>query len=228
MSIRIGSLELGKRPAVVAIVDQKLALEEIAALRGEGVDLLELRVDLIALDDQALVDYLSSIRTSVGLPMIGTVRETETNTGRRVATFNSILPYVDAIDIELGSPLSREVTAAAAGKTIIVSEHDFTSTPDEAALHGMVARSLDQGAHIVKLATMANSPGDVTRLLRFTEDCSVPLVTIAMGPLGTVSRVIAPLFGSLFTYGFIRETVAPGQLSAKKLVEELNLYYPGR
>ena len=90
----------------------------------------------------------------------------------------------------------------------------------------MVDRALLQGADIIKIAVMARSTADVTRLLRFTEDCKVPLVTIAMGPLGSVSRVIAPLFGSLFTYGFIHRPVAPGQLSVEKLIEERTLYFP--
>jgi 3-dehydroquinate dehydratase-1 len=48
-----------------------------------------------------------------------------------------------------------------------------------------------------------------------------------MGDFGKISRVMAPVFGSLFTYGFLHSSVAPGQLPVAKLVEELALYYPG-
>ncbi len=83
-----------------------------------------------------------------------------------------------------------------------------------------------QGADIVKIATMAKSRADVVRLLRFTETCTVPVVTIAMSAIGTVSRVIAPLFGSLFTYGYITRPVAPGQLPVERLSEMRELFFP--
>jgi len=138
------------------------------------------------------------------------------------------VPYVDAIDIELDTPIGPDVIAGAEGKTIIVSEHDFTSTPSVEGLNHMVEQGIQQGADIVKIATMATCVQDITRLLRFTEDCTTPLVTIAMGPLGTASRVFAPLFGSLYTYGFITESVAPGQISAEELAKEFKLYYTQR
>jgi 3-dehydroquinate dehydratase-1 len=94
-------------------------------------------------------------------------------------------------------------------------------------LNDIVKRSIDQGAEIVKIATMARDIGDVTRLLRFTEDCKTPLVTMAMGDIGRISRVAAPLFGSLFTYGYLRKPVVPGQVSAVSLVNALNQYFPG-
>jgi 3-dehydroquinate dehydratase-1 len=73
---------------------------------------------------------------------------------------------------------------------------------------------------------MATSREDVTRLMRFTEDHAEPLVTIAMGDMGKVSRVVAPLFGSLFTYGYISHSAAPGQLSLEGLVDALRVLYP--
>jgi 3-dehydroquinate dehydratase-1 len=91
----------------------------------------------------------------------------------------------------------------------------------------MVKEAKAAGATIVKLATTARSRGDVTRLLRFTENANVPMVAIAMGPVGTISRVVAPLFGSLFTYAFIGEEVAPGQMSLDEMVLPLRRLYPG-
>jgi 3-dehydroquinate dehydratase I len=159
--------------------------------------------------------------------MIGTVRENDYTRATRSDIFKAIIPFVDSVDIELGTGISDAVLSAAAGKTIIVSEHDFASTPDTAALQSMADRAKKQGADIFKIAAMANSRDDVVRLLQFTYMCDVPMVSIAMGPLGTVSRVIAPLFGSLFTYGYLTKPVAPGQLPVAKLVEEMKLYFPG-
>lgn len=224
--VKIGNFELGRKPGIVAIIDEMISVEEIIALKDRGIDLIELRIDCFDTPIGETVSYVKRIRSSVDIPSIGTVRETDFNRSSRLEYFQAIAPFVDCVDIELGTPISKEILACSEGKTILVSEHDFQKTPSEDALQSMVDRALLQGADIVKIAVMARSTADVTRLLRFTEDCKVPLVTIAMGPLGTVSRVIASLFGSLFTYGFIHKPVAPGQLSVEKLIEELSLYFP--
>jgi 3-dehydroquinate dehydratase-1 len=225
---KIGNFKLGRKPGIVAIIDEMISVEEIIALKGKGIDLIELRIDCFDTPINETVSYVKEIRSSVDIPSIGTVRETELNRNNRLEYFQAIAPFVDCVDIELGTPISKEILACSKGKTILVSEHDFEKTPSVEALQSIVDRALLQGADIVKIAVMAQSTADVTRLLRFTEDCKMPLVTIAMGPLGSISRVIAPLFGSLFTYGFIHKPVAPGQLSAEKLVEELSLYFPTR
>jgi 3-dehydroquinate dehydratase-1 len=54
------------------------------------------------------------------------------------------------------------------------------------------------------------------------------LVAISMGENGTISRIAAPLFGSLFTYCFVDGSVAPGQLGVKETAAMLDRLYPGR
>jgi 3-dehydroquinate dehydratase-1 len=87
---------------------------------------------------------------------------------------------------------------------------------------------MDAGASLVKIAAMPHSADDVMRMLRFCNDTPHPMVAITMGELGTLSRVFAPLFGSLFSYAFLGDSVAPGQLSVDKLAEEFRLFYPSR
>jgi 3-dehydroquinate dehydratase I len=224
--VSIGDCSLGKAPKVVAIVDGFFPIEKIMEIMAYGANLLEMRIDCLTPPVESIVHYLDSLGKVVSLPKIGTVRENEWTAKNRVAIFKEILPYVDCIDLELGTPISAEVQNIAQGKTIIISEHDYEKTPDNAALNDIVKRSIDQGADIVKIATMATTLDDVRRLMWFTEQCNKPIVSIAMGPLGTVSRVIAPLFGSLFTYGYVEKPVAPGQLSAMKIIDKIKLFFP--
>jgi len=224
--MKIKNLSLGNIPRVVGIIDSFIPQKRLKTLQERGVDMFEIRIDLLNKPIGKIIPYIKEIPA----PLIGTIRETESNRNNRVELFKAIAPFVDCVDIELGTPQWREITdAVKAGKsTIMVSEHDFEKTPDVNGLNDIVKRSLEQGAQIVKIAVMANEPSDVTRLLRFTEDCETPLVTIAMGDTGMVSRVIAPLFGSLFTYGYLGKPVAPGQLSALQLAKELGFYFPNR
>ncbi|MFP4015307.1 MAG: type I 3-dehydroquinate dehydratase [Chitinispirillaceae bacterium] len=223
--ISIGDLRLGDIPQVVGVIDHIVPVNDLRELKKKGVDLFEVRLDRYNIDLNKTLEYLESINAVVPAPLIGTVRETELNKQSRVDIFRAMVPFVDCVDIELGTPVWKKMLDAASGKTIMVSEHDFEKMPDRAGLEDLVKRALDQGAHIVKIAAMARTSSDVTRLLRFTEDTDVPVVAIAMGEVGRISRVMAPLFGSLFTYGYIGESVAPGQLSALKLAEELSLYF---
>jgi len=227
--IRIGSLELGNKPRearvarVAAVVDSIVPMQDLVDLKKKGVDLLEVRVDLIDKTLDCIVQCLGDLKKAVGLPVIGTVRENERTKKDRAAIFTAILPYIDCIDIELGASIAAQVQAQAktAGITIIVSGHDFDNTPDNKVLQSIVVRALSQGADIVKVVTTANSEDDAWRLLRFAKSCKAPIVAFAMGEAGAFSRVKACEYGSLFTYGYITEAVAPGQLSAEELVKQI-------
>ena len=222
----IGSCELGLVPRTVAIIDRPLWIEDIVKLQKTGVDILEIRVDSFSQDIRSTCAFIAEIKKTCTLPLIGTIRENTGNANKRLDYFKKIIPLVDAIDIELNNPISSDVVKMAAGRTIIVSEHDFLGTPDNDALNGIVEKALSVGCHIVKIAALAKNQDDVVRLLQFVHGCTANIVAFSMGEFGTISRVLSMLFGSLFSYGFVTHANAPGQLHINKLIEELLLYYP--
>jgi 3-dehydroquinate dehydratase I len=224
--VSIGTVQLGELPRVVAIIDEFLDMRHIKELAKIGVDILEIRLDLLGSDIPSLCLFVDKIKKFTGFPCIATARETEENKDIRLDIFKAVIPFVDAVDIEIDTSISRQVIAHAQAKTIIVSEHDFEKTPDISHLESIVVKADALGAHIIKIATMAKHQRDVVRLMEFTAACKNNLVTIAMGEYGNITRVLAPVFGSLFTYGFVKKAVAPGQMSVHKLIEELRLYYP--
>jgi 3-dehydroquinate dehydratase I len=80
---------------------------------------------------------------------------------------------------------------------------------------------------VVKIAAHAAGPADTDRLIGFLRARRERgLIVIAMGPHGVASRVFCPLLGSLITYGFVGEAMAPGQLSLSDLHAELRRYSP--
>jgi 3-dehydroquinate dehydratase-1 len=222
----IGSVTLGEIPRVVAIIDEFLDMRRIGDLKKTGVDMLEIRIDKLGTEIPSLCVFIDKIKKTTGFPCIGTIRETEENRDKRSDIFKAVMPFVDAVDIEGDTSINRQVIAHASGKTVIVSEHDFEKTPDTAHLETIAAKAESIGANIVKIATMAKNRHDVARLMAFTAAGKGNLVTIAMGEHGNITRVLAPVFGSLFTYGYVTKSVAPGQLPVGKLIEELRLYYP--
>ena len=77
------------------------------------------------------------------------------------------------------------------------------------------------GADICKIATMPHSPADVLTLLDATrimaeEHADRPLITMAMGALGIVSRVSGETFGSAATFGMAGTPSAPGQIPVRR------------
>lgn len=225
-NIKIGNISFGKKPRIVAIIDDFYPIEKIHWVKNKGADLIEIRVDCLEKEREAIIRYIKKIRDNIVLPSIGTLRETEFNKQDRLEMFKAVIPLVDAIDIEIDSDIVTDVIACASEKTIIISEHNYNKTPDIADLDSIVQTAKRLGADIVKIAAIANNRDDILRLLHFTETCQENLVSISMGEVGKVTRVIAPLFGSLFTYCFIGHEVASGQLSLEKMVEELTLFYP--
>ncbi|HCA49411.1 MAG TPA: shikimate dehydrogenase, partial [Planctomycetaceae bacterium] len=97
--------------------------------------------------------------------------------------------------------------------------HDFDETPQN--LEEIHARLASKDADIVKIACMANSPHDVTRILRLIENSEIPTVGICMGDMGMPSRILAGKFGSPFSFATFHHerTIAPGQLSFQDMTD---------
>jgi 3-dehydroquinate dehydratase-1 len=209
---------------VVASVTSKDDAREAASL---GADLVEIRVDLAAGDPQALV---RDVYRSVGCPIILTIRP-EYEGGKfagseeeRLDLFKTLAPYAGFIDVELRAPHVEQLTATVKGTDAvpIVSYHDFEGTPPDAEMLSIIDRCLAKGA-IAKLAVTPHDMTDVLRLLEVTLVSRRPVCTIAMGSLGMHSRIVAPVYGSLLTYGYVRRPVAPGQIRVDRLLEGLKI-----
>ena len=103
----------------------------------------------------------------------------------------------------------------------IVSYHNFDETPlDLRQIHD---RMIDCDPDVIKIVTMANSPGDNIHMLELVQAAKMPTVGFCMGEFGVPSRLLCGRFGSPFTYaGFSRDRqMAPGQLT---FAEVHNLY----
>jgi len=229
---KIGDVQLGDLPRVVLGVDGESST--VAQASGEGVDILEVRVDHLdgVLTVERVVNEVKTLKRHE-LPLIGTIRgqseggKAKLTDGQRAELYRKISPLVDAVDVDLSASILKDVVAAARRNknTVILSHHDFQGTPSEAKLDEIVHRAMSLGADLIKIAVKAKTESDVVRLLQFTiHRREQHLVTISMGNIGSISRLIAPLTGSLMTYTSIEP--ADGQIPAKRLIEDLRLYYP--
>jgi len=181
-------------------------------------DLFEIRGDLL-LD----LDLLTLLRAKTK-PLVFTcrpIREGGRFDGdearRRILLLEAAKRGFDWVDVELRSGF-HDVLLEKAGNGLIVSWHDFAAVPDD--LPTLYSRMCDGGADLVKIAVTPRGIADVGRLVAFAEETSskggVPLLAIAMGPLGILTRVLAGRYGAPFTYASTAAgaEAAPGQIEA--------------
>lgn len=233
--VRIGSVGISPLPPRIAVpLVEPLSANTLSRLRAGGANLLELRLDLFPrLDEAYLLDAVRKTRSATRLPLIATIRSdsahpwpgTET---RREKLFLSLLPFVDAVDLEITSPLAGRVAgrARARGRTVILSHHEYRGALPPHALDIIVRRFQRYPGSILKIAVRARKPADVIELLFFTRERSGPIITAAMGKWARLYRALAPLFGSCLTYACYRKPTAPGQPSLREMRELFSKLYP--
>ncbi len=136
-----------------------------------------------------------------------------------------MLPFADAVDIELCAEKRDDVVEKVKNmeKKVIISTHDFQRTPGYDVMMGIINESFEAGADIAKLAVMPHSFEDTLRLLEVTLHSKGAVCTVALGDIGMHSRVIAPVYGSVMTYGYVDIPTAPGQFRVDELKSILKI-----
>ncbi len=230
--IKIGKIELGKIPRIAIAIGDR---ENNKLIKSPFVDILEIRVDQFKKTDLAYIKSVIKTRRKIGIPLILTVRSKEEGGQKNISNelklkiFKENVSLVDAVDIELKSPILSEVvkTARKNKKIVIISWHNFKITPNDKILKDILSKAKRSGAHLVKIASKANKEEDLNRLMRFTiANKSKNIITISLGEIGSISRLTFPRFGSLITYAFINKPSGLGQRTLDELREHLRAYYP--
>ena len=207
---------------------QSLAELEAAlrALDASLYDLLELRLD--SLEDFS-PQGVAALRPP--LPVIYTLRSREEGGSyrwgeeKRLEHLYALMRLRPAhMDLEASLP-ARDIAAlrALSPQTgILLSWHDFSSTPPdlEAVLASMRAKA-PQGV-IYKIAVMAQNTLDALDMLLFCRRSGPSVLGISMGKAGESTRILAPVYHCGLCYCPVEEASAPGQLQASSLRETYN------
>lgn len=208
-----------KRPRICAVIVDN----DLSAIKGVEpfIDLYEVRIDLIG-------DGWSELVQELKKPWIACNRLADEGGGWGKSEANRIEELLkatelgaDIVDIELRTKnLDETVKLIKKRAKCLLSSHQLTGTPPLDNLKGIIERQLAAGADICKVVTTANSFDDnLTVLQLITEFSELKVVSFAMGPLGSVSRVLCPLAGGYFTYASIEEgrESASGQITVRDL-----------
>jgi 3-dehydroquinate dehydratase-1 len=230
----------GALPIIITPLVGKTAeaiLDEVAAIVPKKPDLLEWRIDFFAAigDAKAVVDTALLIRKAAGgIPVLLTRRNvTEGGNPIPIGEPAVVAMYIAAcearcveiIDYELSNAPAdlqrlRKVSKANA-ITMIMSYHNFQMTPDAVTLDSKFVAAERLGADVAKVAVMPQTEQDVLALLAATDRArqkvGVPLISMSMGGIGSLSRIMGWVYGSAATFAVGKSSSAPGQIAIEDL-----------
>lgn len=240
-TVKIRNIVLGEGLPKIAVPNVGENEDEILASAKEIVaakpDLMEWRIDYYTdgiKDNSKLIATAKKLREIVEeLPILVTFR-TKNEGGVLELSEDDYLDLVqtviknrlgDAVDIELFHDENRvkELVKAAHNYNVVVimSNHDFEKVPAKDVIEFRLKKMAELGADVPKLACMPHTAEDVLTLLTATnevhEAIENPLITMAMGDIGKVTRIAGQVFGSSLSFGAVGKTSAPGQLSIEDL-----------
>ena len=220
---------VGRTPAAIA--------DEVAAIVPKRPDMLEWRVDFFEAigDSAAVIDTARAIRAAAGgIPVLLT-RRNATEGGQPLAIDEQavVAMYsaacearcIELIDYELSNAAAdlarlREVSTAH-GIAMVMSYHNFQQTPEASVLEAKFALAQRLGADVGKVAVMPQDPADVLTLLgatqRASQALSIPIISMSMGAVGSLSRMMGWVYGSAATFAIGKSSSAPGQVAIDDL-----------
>jgi 3-dehydroquinate dehydratase-1 len=222
-------------------------LAETRAVAAKKPDLLEWRVDFFEhiADVSAVVEMAGLIRqASSGIPVLFT-RRSITEGGQKislseedvVAMYRAVAGSgdVDMLDFEMSNDADhvrqiREMSRAN-GLKLILSFHDFSSTPAADFIAERFAQAEALGADVAKVAVMPHGMEDVLTLLaatlRASKERGIPVVSMSMAGFGSVTRVCGWAFGSAMTFAIGHGSSAPGQMPIEDLTMAMQVLRQG-
>lgn len=218
---------------------------ELSLLQESFCDLVEWRMDyheeVESIDK--MMATVAMLREYLGeTPLLATFRtkkeggEKEIDTAYYIKLNETMIAsgYVDLIDVELFTGdewVSQLVNKAHQNNVkVVMSNHDFDKTPVKEEIIKRLCKMQELDADLPKIAVMPQNTKDVLTLLEATDEMREkyairPIITMSMGKLGLISRLAGGTFGSSLTFGALQKVSAPGQISASKLHQTLEIIH---
>ncbi len=222
-------------PVVGTTVDE--ILTQAVQIMYSPADIIEWRADFFGRvgDRKAAVAALRKLSARLEeRPVLFTYRTADEGGQRDISISDYIglyeavirSGYADIIDIQYSfgaSVVDRLISLAHQnGVIVLLSYHDFKSTPPEDEIVSRLMEMKEMGADIAKIALMPQNARDVLALLSASErmkhvEDPIPVVAISMSVQGIVSRISGEVFGSAMTFATAGKSSAPGQIDADQV-----------
>ena len=190
-----------------------------------SADLIEVRLDTFR-----EFEHLAEVASLGKTPKIATLKPldqggkfTGTEIQQRQILVNAVksgFAYVD-IDLEATNPRKFITETRERGAKIIVSSHNFKTTPESSELTHILDKEIRYDADVCKIVTTVNDIEDNLTLLNFLSANSnkARVVCFGMGEKGKLSRLLSPMFGGYFTFASLERgtETASGQMTINEM-----------
>lgn len=198
-------------------------------------DFCEIRTDLCKLSATSLSNLLK-----INSNVIVTIKDTTSDSNDLNWSFDlircSLENGVSFIDIDIDSNLRKQAISLIKKEKsnhtkIILSYHNYDSTPPIDFLKSKIDECKKEGADFIKITTLANSYEDATRVLQLYQieiENKGNLIAFCMGEIGRFTRISSILLGAGWGYAKGGKNIpeaAPGQFDYE---EFKNYLYPKR
>lgn len=234
-----------QRPFVAAIVQERSVDAAIAnILNSEHVGATGFMVDLTFLpDEERSAENLHRIFHATGRPVMPLFYRTQHMAAERFsdeARVEEMMRCLDAgaaaIDVmgDLFAPSPRELARDAQavarqrelidriharGAEVLISSHMPEALSAEEVLEHL-SRQAERGADIAKIIVGCNTEEELLESVRTTillkKEMQIPFIHLCNGKLGRLQRFIAPMLGSMLTFGV--ERFNPQSLGAQPTI----------
>ena len=213
-------------------------LTEVTLVVAKRPDLLEWRVDFFQEigNTAAVVTLAGELRQAAGgIPVLFTRRSIKEGGEPIPLSEDQVVALIEAVcasrtvelvDFEMNNDPIHIAQVREASKTngigLVLSFHNFQSTPSQDVLSQRFAQAQQLGADVAKIAVMPQHLQDVLSVLSATLESSqtldIPLVSMSMGGYGSLTRLFGYAFGSAMSFVVGAATSAPGQVP----IEDMN------
>ncbi|MEK6702921.1 MAG: type I 3-dehydroquinate dehydratase [Planctomycetota bacterium] len=132
-----------------------------------------------------------------------------------LAAFSRSANIRQKINLATDHPARRRELAP----SLILSAHDFDSRPADLSRR-VLAMHAEPASQITKIAFRARSLRDNLELFELLREAPKPMIALAMGEFGLMSRVLAGKFGAFLTFAALKRATAtaPGQPTVSELL----------
>ncbi|MEI3321115.1 MAG: type I 3-dehydroquinate dehydratase [Eubacterium sp.] len=218
-------------------------LQQLKSVVEMEPDIIEWRGDFFETDNnEGYLNVLKQMKDiNENIPVIFTIR-TDSEGGNKKIGWNEYCDLclfiaekgkefnVEFVDVEVfKDDKANELINSLheKGMNVIGSNHHFDKTPDKEEMVKILSAIEKSGADVCKLAVMPRDKKDVEVLIEASketdEKIKAPIITMSMGELGAITRVIPKITKTSVTFAAGVSASAPGQPGIKvvrKLLQE--------
>ena len=191
----------------LGLPDLAKLLEHARREAEAGETFLEFRLDYLERPEQGAEAIRGFLEQHPECTILATCRRHQ-NHGKFNGSIDEQIRLLDvavrcgaqAVDIEIESvePAPEKLNMFRGRATVIISYHNFETTPQ---MDPVLNRMIRIPADGYKIVTTPRKPSDYGRVLLLAKTHPrTPLIVLAMGELGFPTRVLSTAFGGLYTY----------------------------